>query len=505
MRGFSFAGTKMPSSLILPRFTQVDASGNPLVGGRLYTYVNGTTTPQTTYRDAAGTIANTNPIILDSLGSAVIFLGTGLVYTFVMKDANDALLWSQDSISGAQASSSGIAVVTVLPTSDVGPVYMPGKGIFSWNGTTYVSDYSGGFGNGAYSYRNLITNGDFRVWQRNVSFGPVSSASGNPYTADRWRISIAGSTIVGVTQQAAGTDFGQGRIGAYSARVTSATGVAPAAGDKNRFSQPIEGQNSAVLGLGSLWGGSFTLSFWVKASIAGVYSAAFLNGGTPSFRSYVANYTINTANNWEFKTITVPIDSSGISNWDRTTGVGLNVVFDLGSGSGSEGALNTWLSTESTRTTGSVRPLATNGATWEVSNVQLEFGTTSTPFESRPVALELELCQRYYETSYDLGVTPGTVTLSGALIGTIYTPFLISGATVQFKVVKRAAPTVAVYAPNNFNTGAALSEYDPAGVFVSTRSAVATNIGQRSLVIQGAGNLAAGNYIGAHWVANAEL
>lgn len=495
----------MPSSLILPRFTQVDAYGNPLVGGKLYTYVNGTTTPQTTYKDAAGTSANTNPIILDSLGSAVIFLGTGLVYTFVMKDANDALLWSQDTISGSQPSSGGVAVVTTLPASDIGPVYLPGKGIFSWNGTTYVSDYSGGFGNGAYSERNKIINGCFRVWQRGASFGPLTSASGNPYTADRWKISLGGTASATVAKQNAGTNFGQGRVGAFSAQITSNASSTVAAADKNRFSQAIEGQDLIALALGSLWGGSFTIGFWVKASITGVYSVAFLNSGSPSFRAYVANYTVNTANTWEFKSVTVPIDSSGTANWDRSNGTGLNVIFDLGSGANSEGALNTWLSTESTRTTGSVQILATNNATWEISNVQLEFGSASTPFVDRSISDELARCQRFYEKSYLQGDAPGSVTLQGAHQSIISTTFVLGGPSVYFKVSKRSAPTVSIYAPSNLNAGAAVSEYEPNGVLFALRAANAINIGSTSFSITGTGTLVAGNYITANWVANAEL
>ncbi|WP_156517891.1 hypothetical protein [Achromobacter ruhlandii] len=495
----------MPSSLILPRFTQVDAYGNPLVGGKLYTYVNGTTTPQTTYKDAAGTIANTNPIILDSLGSAVIFLGTGLVYTFVMKDANDALLWSQDTISGSLSSSGGVAVATTLPTSDIGPVYLPGKGIFSWNGTTYVSDYSGGFGSGAYSERNKIINGCFRVWQRGTSFGPLTAASGNPYTADRWKISLGGTASATVAKQNAGANFGQGRVGAFSAQITSNASSTAAAADKNRFSQAIEGQDLIALALGSLWGGSFTVGFWVKASITGVYSVAFLNSGSPSFRAYVANYTVNAANTWEFKSVTVPIDSSGTANWDRANGIGLNVIFDLGSGANSEGALNTWLSTEATRTTGSVQILATNNATWEISNVQLEFGSASTPFVDRSISDELTRCQRFYEKSYLQGDTPGAVTLQGAHQSIISTTFVLGGPSVYFKVSKRSAPTVSIYAPSNLNAGASVSEYEPNGVLFALRAVNAINIGSTSFSITGTGTLVAGNYITANWVANAEL
>lgn len=442
----------MPSSLILPRFNQIDAYGNPLVGGRLYTYVNTTTTPQATYQDAAGTIANTNPIILDSLGSAVVFLTEGLVYTFVMKDANDALIWSQDSISAAQPGSGGIAVVTVLPTSDIGPVYVKGQGVFSWNGSRYASDYESGFSGGAYSFKNKLINGSFRVWQRGGSIGPITSASSNPYTADRWKATISGTASITVAQQTASTDYGQGRTGAFTARITSNAAATPAAADKNRFSQPIEGNNALALALGTLWGGSFTLSFWVKSSIVGTYSVAFLNGGSPAFRAYVSNFTVGTAGAWEFKQVTVPIDSSGLANWNRDIGVGLNVVFDLGSGVNAEGAVNTWLSTETTRTTGSVRLVGTNAATFEVGQVQLEFGTQATPFEDRPIGVETTLCQRYYRT---FGVGTPAYTISATSIY-VNSP---NAAVMRTTPTRTIAPTAFV----DFTTGTSFPAATPSG------------------------------------------
>lgn len=425
----------MPSSLIVPRFTQVDAYGNPLVGGKLYTYANTTTTPQITYKDAAGTIANTNPIILDSLGSAVVFLKEGLVYTFVMKDANDALLWSQDSISGSQTASGGIAVVTSLPTSDIGPVYLAPGGIYSWNGTQYVSDFSQGFGSGPFSNKNKMQNGGYRVWQRGTTIGPLTAtpASGT-YTADGWKVVATATGSFTVSQQTAGADYAQNRVGGFTARVASNAAVTPGAGDKNRFIQPIEGQNVISLGLGSVYGGFFTHSFWVKASIVGTYSVAYLNDGSPSFRSYVANFTVNAAGAWEKKTIVVPVDTAGTTNWNRSNGVGLQVVFDLGSGSGSEGAINTWLSTETTRSVGSVRIASTSGATLEFGQQQIEQGGTATPFEERSIDAEMVLAMRYYRgASFAAGVffnafaTPGSGLRLTVPIGS---PMRISSPTV---------------------------------------------------------------------------
>lgn len=76
-----------------------DANGNPLVGGKLYSYIAGTTSPAVTYVDSAGTTTNTNPIILDSRGEANVWLGTGS-FKFKLTSATDVEIWTVDNISG---------------------------------------------------------------------------------------------------------------------------------------------------------------------------------------------------------------------------------------------------------------------------------------------------------------------------------------------------------------------------------------------------------------------
>lgn len=85
----------------------VDAAGEPLVGGLLYTYIAGTTTPQTTYTDSTAVTANTNPIVLDSRGEANVWLGSA-IYKFVLKDSVGALIWSVDNISAPTAAVSPV-------------------------------------------------------------------------------------------------------------------------------------------------------------------------------------------------------------------------------------------------------------------------------------------------------------------------------------------------------------------------------------------------------------
>jgi hypothetical protein len=90
-----------------PKTAFVDAAGEPLVGGQLYTYTAGTTTLQATYTDSTAATANTNPIILDSRGEANVWLG-GASYKFVLKDADGALIWTVDNISAPTAAVSPV-------------------------------------------------------------------------------------------------------------------------------------------------------------------------------------------------------------------------------------------------------------------------------------------------------------------------------------------------------------------------------------------------------------
>jgi hypothetical protein len=90
-----------------PKLQFFDNNGNPLSGGRLYTYVAGTTTPQATYTDETGTVTNTNPVILDSRGEANVWFGPG-TYKLKLATAADVEVWSVDDI-GSQLSVADLA------------------------------------------------------------------------------------------------------------------------------------------------------------------------------------------------------------------------------------------------------------------------------------------------------------------------------------------------------------------------------------------------------------
>ena len=204
--------------------------------------------------------------------------------------------------------------------------------------------------------------------------------------------------------------------------------------------QIIEGLNIADLAWGSSAASAVSVSFWVKSSLTGTFAVALLNSAED--RSYPATYTINSANTWEQKTITVAGDTTG--TWLTNNSNGIRVTFDLGAGSNYNGTANTWQSGWKQRTSGCVSFSQTNGATFYITGVQLEKGSTATSFDYRPYGTELALCQRYYYTNVGGG-------------GTIYSGFPASGtdtyrqAAPFFPVSMRAAPTLSVV----WNTGTA--------------------------------------------------
>jgi hypothetical protein len=287
------------------------------------------------------------------------------------------------------------------------------------NGMTPTADSLQGF-------RNRIINGDMRIDQRNAG-ASVALSTTTQYPVDRFP-AYKGTSSATVTAQRSTT----APAGFTNSIIfTASTGATPAAGDINGTWQIIEGFNVADLGWGTANAQSVTLSFWVRSSVTGTYAFSLNNSAVNRF--YVATYTISAANTWEYKTVTIPGDTSG--TWLTDNGVGIQVVWDLGYGSNFNGSAGAWGSSTIRRTSGSVQLIATTGATFYITGVQLEAGSVATPFERRPYGTELALCQRYYEFG---GAYTQAATSAGGVVG----------STIYYKVTKRASPTVALVVQN---------------------------------------------------------
>ena len=269
-------------------------------------------------------------------------------------------------------------------------------------------------------FRNRIINGNMVIDQRNAG-ASITINSTVQYPVDRFSPQF--STTTGTAQRSTVAPAGFSN----SLLITNGTGASPSSGQYNGFRHEIEGFNTADLSWGTANALTITLSFWVRSSITGTYAGRLANSGDA--RIYVFTYTISAANTWEYKTITIAGDTSGTWATDNTRGI--QIIWDLGSGSNFNGTAGVWGTSNVTRTSGSVNWIATSSATFQITGVQLEAGTVATPFERRDYGRELIMCQRYY-----IGMN-GEAFLGG---------YQLSGGgtavSVPFPVAMRASPTV---------------------------------------------------------------
>jgi hypothetical protein len=224
--------------------------------------------------------------------------------------------------------------------------------------------------------------------------------------------------------------------------ITSISAYSVLAGDFFMAGQRIEGYNVADFGWGTANAKTVTLSFWVRSSLTGTFGGSLVNND--GNRSYPYTYTISTANTWEQKSVTITGDTSG--TWLTNNGNGLALYFGLGCGSTWSGTAGSWSSNYYFTATGATSVVGTNGATFYITGVQLEVGSTATSFDYRPYGTELALCQRYYQKSYD---TNSAVPVVNSITGSValYKNNTIDSSFIpcRFKVEMRTTPTVTTY------------------------------------------------------------
>ena len=241
-------------------------------------------------------------------------------------------------------------------------------------------------------FRNRIINGDMRIDQRNAGAAVTINTAGNTYTIDRWRGYGTGSAGVFTMQRSTSTPP-SGFTNFLRTTVTTIDSSLAAA-DFYGISQAIEGFNIADLGWGASGAKTVTLSFWIRSSLTGTFNGS-LNANPASSASYVFTYTINSANTWEYKTLTIAGPTSGTFPTDNTAGFTVWYSFAMGSDY-TTSTVNSWQAAARWGSSSSVNVMATLNATVDITGVQLEVGSVATPFERRPYGTELALCQRYY-------------------------------------------------------------------------------------------------------------
>ena len=272
--------------------------------------------------------------------------------------------------------------------------------------------------------RNRTINGDMRIDQRNAGASVTPTGDGT-YTLDRWAVrNFAGSGRYSIQHSTSSVPAGFSHAAVLTVTTADTTNAS-----SYTLCQRIEAFNTSDLGLGSSAANSISISFWVRSSVTGTYCVSIRNSNAD--RSYISEYTISAANTWEYKTLTVPTVATG--TWEVTNGIGIILDFTLGSNSARETTAGAWQTGNFIGSSNQAEWIATLGATFYITGVQLEPGSTATPFERRSYGQELALCQRYYQVFGDLNLT-----ISGRSTNAATTVM-----PIVFRTTMRTAPTVA--------------------------------------------------------------
>ena len=294
-----------------------------------------------------------------------------------------------------------------------------------------LAEVGGSYGQGGFvGMKNRIINGAMMIDQRNAGaeVNPVVNAS---YGAcDRFKYWSSQTIKYKAKQNAGGVTPPQGFSNYLG--LTSLSAYTLNSTDYFHIQQTIEGYNWADLNWGTANAQTATLSFWVRSSLTGTFGGTILS--QTNDYNYPFAYTIPTANTWVKIELTITPPTSG--TWDTTNSGAATVVFSIGHGSTRQGTAGVWTTDTNIRTcTGQTNVVGTNGATFYITGVQLEKGSTATSFDYRPYGTELGLAQRYYQR---------ITTNGGAGYGFIGSGYAFGTATlriiVPFKTSMRVAP-----------------------------------------------------------------
>jgi hypothetical protein len=355
----------------------------------------------------------------------------------VVQQPNDAYNISGTTITFTSAPSAGTNNVYVRYLSTTTQAITPSQNTVGWAQLNADTQQDLGI-----SYKNRIINGNMVISQRWGTSAVSDATNTNPYLVDRWSFYGDPASKVTLQQNQGSVTPPPGFINYMG--LTSTSAYSPAAGDAFRFQQIIEGLNIADLAWGTANARTVTVSFWVRSSLTGTFGGALSNSALN--RSYPFAYTISSANTWEYKTATIPGDTTG--TWLTDNGNGIRLFFDVGCGSTTKGPAGAWASAFYAGVTGGTNVVATNGATFQFTGVQLEVGTQATTFTTAggSYGAELALCQRYYWQSSGIAAAwnyLGSGLNFSTTLGMVY---------VQYPVQMRSAPSVSTFGTiNNTN------------------------------------------------------
>ena len=361
--------------------------------------------------DVGGTLQVGSATTIHTTG---IDLGTGII------TATSASFSGNVSVGGTLTyedvtSIDSVGIITARSGLKVSSGITTISGTLAVNGNNYPST-------GQLSHRNIIINGAMRVAQRNTSVNAITGT--NIYTCDRMQWTLNNCGEWSNTQETNGPNgFG------YSFKAMCGFGDAsPAADDYALLQYLVESTDIQHLSYGTSDAVPMTISFYVKSNKTGAASFAIMQMQN-SGKTFAKTYTINAADTWEYKTITIPADTSGNINNDN--GNGLLLEWWCNSGSNFTGGTypSTWFAQDdNNRNASNIGIGQATDDYFQITGIQLEVGEVATPFEHKSFTDEVIACKRYYEVA------------NGALRCAPSSGY--NGTRVYYQVQKRTTPTI---------------------------------------------------------------
>jgi hypothetical protein len=350
------------------------------------------------------------------------------------------------------------------------------------------------------TFRNRLINSAMVIDQRNAGASINNTNTGTQFSVDRWAVYGDQNSKFSIQQNAGAVTPPAGFT--YYLGMTSSSAYTVGAAEQFKVYQNIEGYNMADLGWGAAGASSVTLSFWARSSLTGTFGGSLINNSNN--RSYPFSYTISTANTWEYETVTITGDTTG--TWGTTNGTGVAVQFSMGTGSSKSGTAGAWAASNLVSVTGAVSVVGTSGATLYITGVQLEAGTTASPFEYRQYGTELSLCQRYYENNYSTGYAVGSAASYPYNVGQFVNGYTSASGqkfqTANLLVQKRTAQPTNTFYDAAGNSGK-ISTLDSGGTDTNNVSIGVTFISDKYIAAgPSSGTMTGSRYF---WTCSAEL
>lgn len=301
-------------------------------------------------------------------------------------------------------------------------------------------------------FRNVIINGDMHIWQRTTA--ATAMGNGAYSTVDRW-VMYEGTDGAVTTEQSALSVADKGTTGCANALLAKCTtaDTSIAADQYVIIEQRIEAQYLQHLGYGTSSAKSLTVSFWVKAYVAGTYNVALRKQDSTAY--YISQeYTVDSSNTWEYKTLTFSptagstsliTSANGVINND--SGEGIRLDFQLTLGSNFHATTNTWNSSiAGIGSSNQTNFVSSTDNTFYLTGVQLEVGSIATDFEHLPFDVNLQRCQRYcqkWDFTDSAGMASIGRTLSSNRVDVWFTPKLEMRAAVD--AISDSLTTATIY------------------------------------------------------------